>query len=203
MERKSYQEYWESVRTIAKEKANKKLGFGIRFFAVVVGAVSTAITAILVGGNPKTISVVALITIVVNLIIWITVWIGFFVYYRAKESVAIYNKQVEDNENLLKTTNELNEKINPTNVKLIVVPSSDDYFPIGKVEIHVFNTSKVEFTECKVMLRELYWRMKDNSNIPENVPYSNRQFDKGEYFSGTNKDVIDAEGKAIVYIAEN
>src|SRR5258707_13911082 len=93
MDEKTYQEYWKMVRAIAREKADKKLGIGIRFLALGVVAVSTTIVSIFLGGNLMTTLTVALVTITVNVVVWIIVWVCFFVYYRAYEPVIIYNEK--------------------------------------------------------------------------------------------------------------
>src|SRR3990172_2705361 len=94
-DKNEYRKYWKMVRTIAREKTNKKLGIGIRILAIAIGIISTTLVSILLGGNLMTILSVALVTFIVTVTLWIIVWFGVFVYYRAYESVIAYQEKDE------------------------------------------------------------------------------------------------------------
>ena len=139
----------------------------------------------------------------VGAICWLIIWLVYFLWYRAHEHVIKHNELEEQKSTLEVEKKELQEKLNPEKPRLIVRPSPEDYnFPLGKVEIFIFNLSNVDLTDCKVILKNLYW-INGDRDIPENVPNSKRQFDKGEYFSGPNKDIIDFNGGyALIFIAD-
>jgi hypothetical protein len=103
MERTTPKEYWKIIRKNSKEKANKKLGIGIRMFAVALGILSTAISSWLLGkGSTMEIIKIASVTITVNIFLWIIAWICFFIYYKILEPIILYNLQEEVVEKLRK-----------------------------------------------------------------------------------------------------
>jgi hypothetical protein len=135
------------IRSIAKEKAAKKLGIGGRFLALCVASLAGGIVSFFLGGSLMNNIIVALVTA----LIWILIWIGFFVYYRAYESVVIYNNQVS-------RLDELNEKLNPT-IEIVVIPSEngeleykdENIYQVARMKI--CNNTSTEITKCYATLQ--------------------------------------------------
>lgn len=97
MEKTTYKSYWETIRRNSKDKTNKKLGTGIRLLAIIVGLIATTIKSISSGGNLNAIFFDLLGSFSIIIFLWVIVWLSFFVYYRAHESVILYNDQEEKN----------------------------------------------------------------------------------------------------------
>lgn len=122
-------------------------------------------------------------------VVWFIFYLIFIAPYKVGKELDEYTKELED-------------KSDPDKVKLPIIPSPDNYLPIGRVDIFIHNPTNEEITDCQIMLKNLYWRTEEYGDSPENVSFSNRLFERGEYFRGSNKDVIGANTFALVQIAE-
>lgn len=89
----NYKEYWKIVRKNSREKTTRKLGFGIRILAVVVAAISTTSVSLILGGNILKVIIDAVLTILINIIIWLIIFGAFYAYYKDQEPVVLYNNQ--------------------------------------------------------------------------------------------------------------
>ena len=140
MQKTTYQKYWKTINKNSKEKTNKKLGIGIRSFALVVGIISTAIVSIILGGNLLELFKIALLTILINITLWAIVWVVYFIYYRTHEFVIIYNDK-EDKINKLESI--LSTKKANIDVKEYCYPS---YLQATKVGIFIQNNDEYDIS---------------------------------------------------------
>lgn len=207
MGKTSYKEYWATICKEAKEKTDKKLGLGIRIFGILIGVISTVASSLLLGKDTLAIGIIALTTIVINIVAWIIAWTGYFTYFRAKESVLAYNG-LEDA--ISRKQDEIDNLTKDTKLKIATIP---DLFPLPieidsekkyiGLEVHNLNKDKKILELGAFSFAVFSHTIAENGNIGDSV-FPGSDFTWTENLKTTSDIRPDGKSKlALMFINEN